>query len=164
MLRTILIACKNYWMPQLLSPQTGRYWCIFITILIVINYPAVSRVTFTTLQTSSRCRFTFHASLSQVGLGYTLRQDIRNEYQVVSVDELPWYTSAKLALKARPAPGWTGVGYGKSPDNTHSHTKLPIVLTTVPQTTPGIGAHHALNDTQNAFPHRGFPTATTGPL
>ena len=99
MLRTILIACKNYWMPQLLSLQTGRYWCIFITILIVINYPAVSRVTFTTLQTSSKCRFTFHASLSQIGLGYTLRQDMRNEYQVVSVDELPWYTSAKLAQK-----------------------------------------------------------------
>ena len=91
--------------------------------------------------------FTFYASLPRLELGDTLLLAVHNEHQVISVEKLPRYTSAKLTRKRlhhQNEEQWT------KERNTNSHAEILTVLNIDLHMTIGIRVH-ALDDTHSPF-------------
>ena len=94
--------------------------------------------------------FTIHVSLPRRKLGDTLLLGVHDEHQVISVDKLPWYPSAKLKRKRLQHKVEEQWAKDRTLMHTNSHAKLFTVLTIDPHPTPSIGVH-ALDDTRSPF-------------
>ena len=92
----------------------------------------------------------FHTSLPCLELGDTLLLGVHNEHQVISVEKLPWYTSAELPRKCFQYQNEEQWAKDKTLMHTNSHTKLLTVLTIDLHTTLCIWVH-ALDDTHSPF-------------
>ena len=102
---------------------------------------------------------TFNARFPRLYLGHTLLLGVRDEHQVISLEELPWYAGVELtwqSLKHQNEEQWAK---DRTLMHTDSHTKLLTVLTIDPHMTPGLGVH-ALDDLHSPFHD---PRAPWGP-
>ena len=94
--------------------------------------------------------FTFHANLPHIELGDTLLLGVQDKHHVISVEKLPWDTSAELSQKCLQHQDEQQWSKDRALMHVDTYAQILTVLTIDPHTTLGMGAH-ALNDMQSPF-------------